>query len=228
MQQKKNRGINMKEDSLPHTINQITNDDLNVCFITAYEGDKPKEENEAANKNLERDLRRLGYGFTKTIGGFKYEDGSIGHEPGYKVAVREPDPTSFIEEMMALGNKYNQWSILLKTPGEKAKYIRTTGPVGDVDVEFNKVSHANPIDPKTFDAGYTQLQKDVKKNPTRAFKYEAGSDEDALLTLTEAEYNQLPEYTEKTGGRNIKGGNGWIVYHLTRKGLGLDIVEGKL
>lgn len=220
--------MTMKEDSLSHTMSQITGSDLNVCFITAYESDKTQEENDSANKQLEHDLRRLGYGFTKTIGGFKYKDGSIHKEPGYKVAVREPDPTSFIEEMVALGNKYNQWSVLIKVPGEKAQYIQTRENVGDTEVEFDKVSHANPLDPETFSVGYTQLQKDVKKNPTRAFKYEADLDEDALLTLTEAEYNQLPEYTEKTGGRNINTGNGWIIYHLTRKGLGLDIPEEKI
>ena len=66
------------------------------------------------------------------------------------------------------------------------------------------------------------MRKDLNKNPTKAFKLENGQDEDGFLTLTEEEINELPEFTEKTGGRNIKTGNGWIVCHLCRRGLGLE------
>ena len=92
----------MKEDSLKHTMKQVAGDYVNVCFITAYQGARPKEENEAANEELAKDIRRLGYGFTKTVGGFQYGDGSIGHEPGFKVAIKNPNPEKFVEEMMAL------------------------------------------------------------------------------------------------------------------------------
>lgn len=209
----------MKEDTLKHTMKQVTGDDINVCFITAYEGDKAKEENDAANEKLAQDIRRLGYGFTKTIGGFLYPNGEVGHEPGFKVAIRNPNPKKFIEEMLALGSRYNQWAVLIKTPGTKPRYYNTKDKVGDVDMEFNGVRDANPQDLSSWTGGYTQLQKDVKKNPSKAFTLESEGED--LLTLTEEEISALPEYTERTGGRNIKTGNHWIICGLTRNGLGL-------
>lgn len=214
--------INMKEDNLKHTMKQVNNDDLNVCFITAYGYGETKAENDKANEQLEHDLYRLGYGYTKIVGGFLYDDGKIGHEPGFKVAIRNPNSQRFIDEMMALGKKYNQQSVLIKTPGEKPKYYNTGKRFGDIDGEFDKVKDANPQDLSTWSGGYTQMRKDLNKNPTKAFTLESDSEMDSLLTLTEEEINQLPEYTEKTGGRNIKTGNGWIVCHLCRRGLGLE------
>jgi len=223
----------MKEDSLKHTIKQVSGDDINVCFITAYAPIRSEKENRAANKSLERDINRLGYyGTTKTIGGFTYQDDkgneTVGHEPGFKVATRNPNSQEFIEEMLALGRKYNQVSVLIKVPGDKAKYYNTSDNFGNIDMEFDKVSAANPKDTSTWTGGYTQMRKDLNKNPTKAFKFEDGQNEDEFLTLTEEEKNQLPEYTEKTGGKNINTGNGWIIYHLCRKGLGLDIPEEKI
>lgn len=222
VKQNKGKAMTMKEDSLKHTMKQVAGDDVNVCFITAYQGARPKEENEAANEELAKDIRRLGYGFTKTVGGFQYGDGSIGHEPGFKVAIKNPNPEKFVEEMMALGKKYGQESVLIKVPGDKAKYYNTSDNFGNIDMEFDSVGDANPQDTSTWTGGYTQMRKDLNKNPTKAFKLENGQDEDGFLTLTEEEINELPEFTEKTGGRNIKTGNGWIVCHLCRRGLGLE------
>lgn len=219
MQQKKNRGINMKEDSLKHTVGQVSGDKANVCFITAYQAGKTEEENEAANKELEHDIRRLGCGFTKTIGGFQYGSGVVKEEPGFKVGVKEKDPKRFIDEMLALGQKYGQESVLIKVPGKKAAYYNTSDNFGNIDIEFDKASDANPQDLSTWSVGYTQMKKDKTKNPTKAFKLE---DIENVTTLTEEEENKLPEENNMFGGRNFGSSSGWIVYRLFRKGLGLE------
>ena len=213
----------LKEDSLSHTIDQLTSqDDLNVCFITAYKYDRSEEENEKLNKDLYHDLHDLGYGLSKSIGGYKYkdkpedEDDKIGHEPGFKVAARN-NPEVFKEEMLALGRKYNQEAILLKLPGEEAAYYLSA--TGEIDTKFNAIKHANPQDKSTFQYGYTQLAKDVKKNPTRAFQYDNVTEES--FTLTEDEFKELPSPGAPYYGLTHWTGNGQIMRAICRTNLGL-------
>lgn len=222
---------NLHEDSLKHTLSQLQDrDDVHVCFITAYTSDKDKKANDEANKELEQDLKGLGYrpkdaymaGHTKTIGGFKYEDGKIGNEPGYKVAVRNIDPDLFKEDMLALGKKYGQWSILLKLGTEPAAYYHTFPDhperYGQIDDVFTGIKDANPQDPSSFDQGYTQMRKDKNKHPDRAFQYVQEED----FKLTEEEYNDLPEK-----GFDINSGNWWMHRGYLREKLGLPATHQK-
>ena len=211
----------LKEDSLGHTIDQLMNkDDVNVCFITAYKYNRPEEENAKLNEELYKDLRRLGYGLSKSMGGYKYKDDDakdqIGHEPSFKVAARN-NSEEFKEDMLALGRKYDQESILLKLPGEDAAYYLSA--TGEIDSKFNTIKHANPQDPSTFEYGYTQLAKDIKKNPTRAFQYDNVTEES--FKLTEEEYNELPAPGAPYYGLTHWTGNGQIMRARCRKDLGL-------
>lgn len=211
----------LKEDSLSHTIDQLTSqDDLNVCFITAYKYNRSEEENAKQNEELYHDLHDLGYGLSKAIGGYKYQDDDakdqMGYEPSFKVASRN-NPEVFKEEMLALGRKYNQETILLKLAGEPAAYYKSkTGKKGK---PFKAIKHANPQNPATFKIGYTQLAKDVKKNPTRAFQYENVTEES--FTLTEDEFKELPSPGAPYYGLTHWTGNGQIMRAICRTNLGL-------
>ena len=88
MRQEKNRGINMKEDSL------ISRDDIFAYFISA------KDKN--ANIELENDIRKLGYVY------FESDD-------GYKIVINKNCSEMLMKEIDALNNKYNQQQILINT-----------------------------------------------------------------------------------------------------------------
>ena len=226
----------MTEDSFKHTLKQLDNNDLSICFITAYTSGTSERENRERNEELEMDLSTLGYkpehvsnpdlpfspkaGHTKTIGGFKYTDendvptGEIGHEPGFKVVVRNINPNVFKEEMLALGKKYGQWSILLKLPEEPAAYYHThpanPSKYGQIDTVFKGgTENVNPADQSTFKYGYTQLRKDKNKHPDRAFQYIEASDFD------------IKESSEVQEGRLCDSGNWHMACSRKRAELGL-------
>lgn len=79
----------------------MTTDDIIVCFITAYLEDKTTQENEIANKLLGDDIRKLGYVYFNVSN-------------GYKIMVNKYNSKNFIEEIKALGKKYNQPTVLIR------------------------------------------------------------------------------------------------------------------
>lgn len=220
----------MKEDSMSRTMGMLGKNDYAVCFLTAYQRGRPDEENEAANAELARDIRNLGYGFTKIMGGYTYEDEKTGEEfptsePGFKVAIKVQSPedeAKFAEEMKQLGRQYGQETISLKTPNTKTTIYKTDDAhYGDVDMQFDGSKVVNPQDMSTWQGGYTQMAKDAKKNPKRGFSFESGEDDD-YLALTEEEYDALPEYNSFSRGKNIQTIEERVLCRLTRGKLGLE------
>ena len=84
----------------------MTTDDIIVCFITAYLENKTTEENEIANNSLGDDIRKLGYVYFKVSN-------------GYKIMVNKYNSKNFIEEIKALGKKYNQPTVLIRVGNDE-------------------------------------------------------------------------------------------------------------
>ena len=210
----------IKEGGLGRTINALTTDKYNICFITGYADGNTEEENELANKKLEKDLLDLDYGFKKTMGGFQYKPGKVANEPGFQIIDSRLDPIDFFDEMVALGKKYNQWAILIKLKGEKVKQIITKPNSPDFGKEDSgylpdQLKGADPTEPVDKDGkpnfgGYTQLQQDIKKNPKRAFQYTNGYDKATVESLTNLTEEELSQYTKPMyphGRRDTNNGN---------------------
>lgn len=137
--------------------NVLTSEDICSCSITAYkslEGVTGKEraklikEYDKQNEELASIVSHLGYGFKPTQSGFRYENGIASGEPGFRISLRpatQKEVEIFKEEMIKLGVKYGQWSILLKLPNEKPSYVFTNEKkgVGKVDISFDTTKDTN-------------------------------------------------------------------------------------
>ena len=120
---------------------------------------------------LKHDLMKLGYSYISAYGGYK-EDGSdeVSYERSFIVYPfdrkgEQQDYEKFFEDMLDLGNKYNQDSILRKHPDEKAKYILCKD--GKTLMEFDGIT-VNDVAQEYF----TALRKnDFKYGNPKRFSY---------------------------------------------------------
>ena len=118
---------------------------------------------------FKNDLMRLGYSYIHAYGGYK-EEGSdnISYEKSFIVYPfsrkgEQEDYEVFFKDMLDLGKKYKQDSILRKHPDENAKYVICKND--KTMVEFDGVT-VNDIAQEYF----TALRKNDSKNPKR-FSY---------------------------------------------------------
>ena len=116
-----------------------------LCMVSASRGERTVEENNAKTEELKNDLSSLGYGYIPMYGGFKEkrDDGSVEQvfEKSFMVFPynrkgEEIDFEQLKDDMLALGKKYEQESILVKAPDAAPVYLNCT--TGDVDMEFSK------------------------------------------------------------------------------------------
>ena len=111
-------------------------------------------ENNRRTRELAQKLKMLGYSYIPVYGGY-HEEGALesSYEKSFVVypfnKSRSVDFEKFFEDLIKLGKKYNQDSILRKAPGEKAKYINCH--TGEVEVEFDGMSF-NDISKEYFTA----------------------------------------------------------------------------
>lgn len=78
--------------------------------------------NRKKRKGLEKDLKKKGIGYKKTVGSYKYDDGSTGREVSY--STTKPNKMSkrrFGKTMRRLGRKHGQESVITKNPNRPAK-----------------------------------------------------------------------------------------------------------
>lgn len=241
-----------KGSSLNRIINNLDIDSpICSCFITAYTNEKtsglqdptPEElekYNQDQNISLESDLRHLQWtGYKKINGGYTYgADNQIKSEPGFVVSAntKNVDPGEFEEEMIALGKKYKQESILMKIPGKRAAYYNTFDNHGNRDYEFagtkriapTKHLSKYPNDPEAWQYGYTQLDKDLRKSKDQGFMLTNNVELDEMnlntLHLTEEEINTI---AESSGMHGIPTMTMAILKIMTRTKLGLPPWFGK-
>ena len=124
------------------------------------------DENNKRVHELKQDLMRLGYSYIHAYGGY-HEEGTddFSYEKSFIVYPfnrkgEQTDFEVFFNDMVDLGNKYNQDSILRKHPDEKAKYI--VCKTGDVDMEFDGIT-VNDITQEYFTALRQNDHKGVKR-----------------------------------------------------------------
>lgn len=235
-----------KGSSLNRIINNLDiNSPICSCFITAYTNEKtsglnnPTEKelldyNIQQNNLLERDLRNLQLtGYKKTIGGYTYgNDNKIKSEPGFVVSAntKNVNAKEFLEEMLALGKKYKQESILIKIPGKKAAYYDTFINHDNIDSEFSKIKKIVPTkhiseypnNPNAWEYGYTQTNKDFKKNKDQGFSLLDSTLEEMNINSLRLTEEEIATITESSGEHGIPTMNMAIMKVLTRRRLGLS------
>lgn len=109
----------LNQTSLSRVVSHIKN--RTFCLITAFRGHLTREENLKRNKELTIELKKLKFGFFQVNGKFVQSD----HADGKKIFAQEdsffvigPDlndnsSEQFAKEMIKLGNKFDQQSIIL-------------------------------------------------------------------------------------------------------------------
>ncbi len=124
----------------PVRIDEVTLDrvlkkhgDNGMINISANRSDASQEENDAQTKLLIDDLKKSGYSYLPTYGGYRGTDGvEDDYEPSFVVFNYGTDgqPRDFEElERFAieLCKKYNQDSVLIKAPGKAPIYVNGGG-----------------------------------------------------------------------------------------------------
>lgn len=222
----KERGLSLKK----LTNNLDIDSPICTCFITAYLNDKDEEVNIQNNDKLESNIVALGYGYKRIYGGYVYSDGEFRREPGFLVSCKRSyvTPEDFKDEMLALGNKYEQDSILLKLPGEKPAYYNTKGSkINQKDIDFNDDKIVNPekhisIYPNDKDAwniGYTQLKKDAIKGKNQAI--ELTNKKESVFETLLLDDNDINELKENSRESSFNSGSGILRLAQCRNMLGL-------
>ena len=100
-----------------------------IGVISAYRAqDHTDAENRQAHRNLVKDVRASGYGYTHVHGMGQEEGGTVSSEPSLLVIGREGDDKGHLKKTLTkLGNKYKQFGIMHKQYGElNAKFVNTT------------------------------------------------------------------------------------------------------
>jgi len=96
----------INESSLSRIMQHIKSDKT-FGVISPFRNDYTKKENEQRYKELIKDVREMGYGFIPLKGGYKEETGFVNEK-----SLFIPNITK--KEIVDLGKKYDQYSVLFK------------------------------------------------------------------------------------------------------------------
>ena len=89
--------------------------------IAADRGTDEKK-NRASRKGLEKDLKKKGIGYKKSVGSYKYDDGSTGREVSYQTSPgKGMSKRRFGKLTRRLGRKHGQESVITKKAGKPAR-----------------------------------------------------------------------------------------------------------
>lgn len=150
----------MRKQALAAGLSRIVHHANNglICCITAFRGERDLATNRKNNSKLENDIRSLGYGFIRLGGGYK-EEGKDKPTPeesfciidnNLKNAKTEQEMLDaskmFLDEMLTLGRKYEQDSILIRYYLGNGKYkLAWVNQTGDSTKEFSPDVSLNTV-----------------------------------------------------------------------------------
>ena len=101
------------------------------AILSAWRQGKNRKTNDSNNKELQLQLRRLGYGVTKITGWYKEKDKEMSRENSF-LTVNLNDESSFREDIFKLSERYEQDCFLYKKAGydTPAVYVYTNDAYG--------------------------------------------------------------------------------------------------
>jgi hypothetical protein len=97
----------LSESSLSRILQHINNPNMQFGVMSPFRKENSPEENESAYKELVTTVRNVGYGYIPLRGGYTEEEGFVNEKTLFI-------PNITRKEMIDLGVKYNQWSIIHK------------------------------------------------------------------------------------------------------------------
>jgi hypothetical protein len=141
-------------------------------MLTAYRAANTKKENEAHNKQLEKDLRSKGYGFFKVEGHWQEcQDKNVSYKDCPKDKLQDSTETSLFvpnikrDEMESLCKKYEQDAVIYGDKNNDAHLIYKNGESENIgEFQPQKVSQAY----SKLKGGRTFIFSKDKKEPAAA------------------------------------------------------------
>lgn len=127
----KNKPVRIDEITLDRVLNKHGQNGM--INISANRSDMPKEKNDENTRELISDLKKSGYSYLPTYGGYRGTDGvEDDYEPSfvvfnYDVNGQSGDFNALRLFALQLCAKYNQDSVLVKAPGEAPVYLDKDG-----------------------------------------------------------------------------------------------------
>ena len=114
-----------------------------TAVMTASRGNKSNKQNKAANKDLQKKVRSLGYGYRKVEGSYK-EKGDDGKEKNVKeksIVVNAPKKKfrKFKKQMKRLGKAANQDTVITKKAKSSAQLNPTNKRGGKKSIRIGRV-----------------------------------------------------------------------------------------
>jgi hypothetical protein len=122
MSERKTVSSFLNESSLSRVMQHTK--ERNIGMITAFRSENTKQENLKLNKELESDIRKLGYGLIRVKGRYIENYGTENATPVDEnsflvVGDKGDDKDKLLKQLQVLGKKYKQDSILHKSYGDK-------------------------------------------------------------------------------------------------------------
>lgn len=140
-------------------------------IISAFRGDKTREENLERTEKLKKDLGNMGWSYTIAYGGGFQEKENPGEfdvsKPKFnEISVivynhnRKNKEADLKQDLIFLGKKYNQDDIYYQEPGGKAHWYNKDGKI---DATFGSTAKNDPTQQYFTGIGKSRLSKRDKK-----------------------------------------------------------------
>ena len=126
-----NKPVRIDEVTLDRVLNKHGKDGM--INISANRSDMPQERNDAKTRELIDDLKKSGYSYLPTYGGYRGKNGvEDDYEPSfvvfnYNVDGEQRDFEQLKQFGLNLCGKYDQDSVLIKAPGQAPVYLNRNG-----------------------------------------------------------------------------------------------------
>jgi len=129
------------EAKLSRVFQYVEDDKRDFGIVSAYRGEKTKEENLKLHDELKAQVRKMGYGYIELRGGYREESGNVVEELSLLV------PNVKKTQIVQLGRQYEQHSVMYKNQ-EDFFYIGTNDAsgIGKVLMRFRKGEGQNNLE----------------------------------------------------------------------------------
>lgn len=151
--------IDTKSGGLSRVLNHLDNE---FGVVSAYRDINTDNDNLALHSKLKKDIRSLGFGFIELASSWE-ENGEVSKEQSLFI------PNISLKEIVSLGNKYVQYSVLYGNSGTVnhiCTFAEYCGSVGKVLDTFTKSN----ISESDFKGAFSQLKKGGKNARVKKFQ----------------------------------------------------------
>lgn len=177
----------LKESSLSRILTHINNPNMKFGVMSPYRKENSPQENKENYKELVSTLRDKGYGYIPLRGGYTEEEGFVNERSVFIPKISR-------KEMVELGEKYGQWSIIHKDEKDFSEIgTNQNAGIGKVLTSFKVEKDGKSIDMSAYELFkefFSRLEKGSHRGKKFIFK--------------------LQEKVETSGYYKIKHGDKWI------------------